>query len=172
VEGRTPRALRIRLRFCWPRSVRCLHAEIRSRLQAAAGVEVRTVNGAHIKTLDALFDAFAEVWHFPPGFARRRNEVAFDDWMRDLDNLTNPALDKPPAPGYLTDIINAHLFLDEEPEVFSWFANSIPFYRDYYRDGAEPPAAFGLLVSAPAGRLDEVREQWLAVGVQVATVTA
>jgi hypothetical protein len=45
------------------------------------------------------------------------------------------------------------------------------FYRDYYRDGADPPAAFGLLLSAPAGQLDEVRERWLAAGVEVAAVT-
>lgn len=90
--------------------------------------------------------------------------------MRDFDNLTNPARDKPPASGYLTDVIHAHLFLVGQPEVLSWFANSIPFYRDYYRDEVESRAAFGLLLSAPAGRLDEVRERWLAVGAQVATV--
>jgi Barstar (barnase inhibitor) len=148
-----------------------VRAATSSPLVPPAEVELRTVDGVQIKTLDALFDAFAEVWHFPPGFAQHRNKGAFDDWMRDFDNLTNPALDKPAASGYLTDITNAHLLLDEQPDVFSWFANSIPFYRDYYRDGADPPAAFGLLLSAPAGQLDEVRERWLAAGVQVAIVT-
>jgi Barstar (barnase inhibitor) len=147
-----------------------MHPATPSSLIPPAGVELRTVNGANITTLDTLFDAFAEVWHFPPGFAQYRNKDAFNDWMRDFDNLTNPALDKPPAAGYLTEIVNAHLFLAEQPEVFSWFAGAIPFYRDYYRDGAEPPAAFGLLLSAPAGQLDGVYKRWLAVGIQVAQV--
>jgi hypothetical protein len=128
------------------------------------------VNGANITTLDTLFDAFAGVWHFPPGFAHYRNRDAFNDWMRDFDNLTNPDLSKPPAPGYLTDVTEAHLLLIEQPETFSWFADEIPFYRDYYRDGADPPAAFGLLLSAPGDQLDDVRERWLAEGIQVAQV--
>jgi hypothetical protein len=44
------------------------------------------------------------------------------------------------------------------------------FYRDYYRDELSPPAAFGLLLSAPADKLREVRERWLSVGVEVAEV--
>jgi Barstar (barnase inhibitor) len=148
-----------------------VHASTPSPLILPAGVELRTVNGARITTQDTLFDAFAEAWHFPPRFAHNHSKDAFNDWMRDFDNLTNPALDKPPAPGYLTDVTDAQLFLIEQPETFSWFANKMPFYRDYYRDGADPPAAFGLLLSAPAGRLDEVRDRWLAVDVQVATVT-
>jgi hypothetical protein len=64
-----------------------------------------------------------------------------------------------------------HLLLNEQPEVFPWFAGCMPFYRDYYRDEATPPAAFGLLLSAPTGQLHEVRERWLTVGIPVATVT-
>ncbi len=90
--------------------------------------------------------------------------------MRDFDNLTNIDLTKSPALGYLTELTNANLLLTEQPEEFSWFANSIPFYREYYRDGLDPPAAFGLLLSAPPPQLDEVRERWLSAGVEVATV--
>jgi hypothetical protein len=146
-----------------------VHPETPSPLVPPAGVEVRTIDGAHTKSLDALFDAFAEAWHFPPWFGRNRD--AFDDFMRDFDNLINTATGKPPAPGYLIDITDAHLLLVEQPDLFSWFANTMPFYRDYYRDEASPPAAFGLLLSAPAGQLHEVRERWLTVGVQVAAVT-
>ncbi|ORB31302.1 hypothetical protein B4U45_20150 [Mycobacterium persicum] len=148
----------------------CVNAATSSPLVAPAGVELRKVNGENITTLDTLFDAFAEVWHFPPRFAQHHNKGAFDDWMRDFDNLTNPTMSKPPARGYVTEIINAHLLLAEQHGVFSWFANSIPFYRDYYRDEADPPAAFGVVLSAPADELDEVRGRWLAAGVQVATI--
>ncbi|SPM37729.1 hypothetical protein MRAB57_5578 [Mycobacterium rhizamassiliense] len=135
-----------------------------------AGVEFRTVDGGDAKTLDALFDAFAKVWEFPPWFGG--NYAAFDDFMRDLDNMTDKALEKPPARGYLTEVTNSHLLLIDEPEVFSWFANKMSFYRDYYRDELTPPAAFALLLSAPADKLHEVGERWLSVGVQVSDVDA
>jgi len=77
------------------------------------------------------------------------NASAFDDFLRDLDNLVNTATGRPPAPAYLTVTHNAHLVLADQPEAFSWFAGCMPFYRDYYRDEASPPAAFGLLLSAP-----------------------
>ncbi|MEE3062827.1 MAG: barstar family protein [Actinomycetota bacterium] len=35
------------------------------------------------------FEAFAKFWDFPPWFGR--NHAAFDDFMRDLDNMTNKA---------------------------------------------------------------------------------
>jgi hypothetical protein len=57
------------------------------------------------------------------------------------------------------------------PKLFSWVAGCMPFYRDYYRDEASPPAAFGLLLSAPPDQLHEVREHWLTVDIPVATVT-
>jgi hypothetical protein len=146
-----------------------VHPGTPSPLVAPAGVELRTVDGARTRTLDALYDVFAEVWHFPPWFGRNTN--AFNDFMRDLDNMVNTATGRPPARGYLTDITDAHLLLVEQPEAFSWFASKMPRYRDYYRDEASPPAAFGLLLSARPGQLDEIRERWLTVGVEVATVT-
>ena len=146
-----------------------IHPATSSPVVPPAGVELRSIDGAHTKTVNALFDAFAEAWHFPPWFGR--NASAFDDFMRDLDNMVNTATGRPPAPGYLTMINNAHLLLIEQPEAFSWFAGCVPFYRDYYRDEASPPAAFGLLLSAPPDRLHEVRERWLSADISVATVT-
>jgi hypothetical protein len=135
-----------------------------------SGVELRTINGAQTKTLGALFDAFADAWHFPPWFGR--NAPAFDDFMRDLDNMVNTATGRPPARGYLTHIGDAHLILAGEPDAFPWFASCMPFYRDYYRDEADPPAAFGLLLSAPPDQLLEVRKRWTTADIPLATVTA
>jgi hypothetical protein len=146
-----------------------VHREMPSPLAAPASVEVRTVDGALVKTLGGLYDAFAEVWHFPPWFGRNAN--AFNDFMRDLDNMVQTATGRQqPARGYVTDVTNAHLLLIEQPEAFSWFANKMAFYRDYYRDELSPPAAFGLLLSAPADKRHDVRERWMSVGIQVAEV--
>jgi hypothetical protein len=145
-----------------------IHAETPSLLAPPAGVELRTIDGARTKTLDALYDSFAEAWHFPPWFGR--NKDAFNDFMRDLDNMIDTALGKPPAPGYLTEITDAQLLLVEQPGAFPWFAKKMPFYRDYYRNEASPSAAFGLLLSAPSDQLHEVRERWQTAGVQVAAV--
>ena len=89
--------------------------------------------------------------------------------MRDLDNMINTAIGKPPAPGYLTHITNAHLILADQSEIFLGSPNDMPFFRDYYRD-EKSPAAFGLLLSAPPDRLRNVRERWLAADVVVASV--
>ncbi len=133
-----------------------------SRLRASdhPGIAHENVGG--------LSDALAEVWHFPPWFGR--NIDAFDDFMRDLDNMIDTASGKPPAPGYFTHITDSHLILADQPDAFSWFAKCMPFYRDYYRDEASPPAAFGLLLSAPPDRLREVRERWLTADVLVVSV--
>lgn len=140
-------------------------------LEPPTGFELRVVDGTHLTTADDLYDAFARAWHFPEWFGR--NEPALDDLMRDLDGMINDALGKPPATGYLTEITNAHLiFVDETPLAFSWFAGRAPFYRDYYRDEAEPRAVFGLLLSAPADQLDTVRQRWRDVGADITEVTA
>jgi hypothetical protein len=107
----------------------CVGVRPESQLAPLPGVEVRSVEGSHIKTLDAVYDAFAEVWHFPPWFGRNAN--AFNDFMRDLDNMVNTATGRQqPARGYVTDVTNAHLLLIEQPEAFSWFASKLPSYRD------------------------------------------
>jgi hypothetical protein len=134
-----------------------------------ARFELRTIDGSRTKTCDAIYDAFADVWHFPPWFGR--NASAFDDFMRDLDNMIEVADGKPPAPGYFTHITDAHLILREQPEAFSWFAKCMPFYRDYYRDEANPSAVFGLLLSAPQYQLEEVHQRWLGANVSVAILT-
>lgn len=146
-----------------------VHGQLSSPLAPPAGFEVRKIDGLRTKTRNALYDAFAEAWHFPPWFGR--NMDAFDDVMRDLDNMVTTATGRPQAPGYLTLITNAHLILAEQPDLFSWFANTMPFYRDYYRDELSPPAVFGLLLSAPPSELDVVREGWQSAGVPVVTVT-
>jgi hypothetical protein len=145
-----------------------VHPETSSPLLAPASVEVRTVDGARTQTLEGLYSAFAEAWEFPPWFGRNAN--AFNDFMRDLDNMVTTGTGRKPPHGYLTDITNAHLLLIQQPDAFSWFAGKWSSYRDYYRDELEPPAAFGLLLSAPIDKLHEVRQRWLSVGVRVAEV--
>jgi len=139
-----------------------------SPTELPAGVELRAVDGARITTFEALLEEFARAWQFPSWF--RPNPNAFNDFMRDLDGMIDVAYGRPPAPGYLTEIVNAHLLLADDPETFRWFADHIPFYRDYYRDEASPTASFGLLLSAPVESLDEVRSRWVAAGADIATI--
>ena len=67
-----------------------------SDLIPPAGFELRTISGSRVKSRDGVFDAFAEVWHFPPWFGR--NMDAFDDFMRDLDKMTTPQAESPLHP--------------------------------------------------------------------------
>ena len=39
-----------------------------SPLVTPAGFEIRTIDGSGTKTREGVFDAFADVWHFPPWF--------------------------------------------------------------------------------------------------------
>jgi hypothetical protein len=137
---------------------------------APAAMEWRVVDGAEIPTLESMYDALAEVWHFPAWFGRNPN--ALDDFMRDLDNMIGTALKKPPAPAYLTEITNAHLLFSESRGALSFFASAIPFWRDYYRDEAIPRSAFGFLLTAPPDTVDDVAERWISTGVDIAQVAA
>lgn len=49
-----------------------IHPVASSPVVAPAGIELRTIDGAHTKTLDALFEAFAATRHFPPWFGAPR----------------------------------------------------------------------------------------------------
>lgn len=71
-----------------------IQSQTPSPVVAPAGFELRVIDGSHTRTLDALFDAFAEAWHFPPWFGR--NKDAFNDFMRDLDNMVNAATEGRP----------------------------------------------------------------------------
>lgn len=143
---------------------------------APSGCELRTIDGARAQTLNELYDVIAAAWHFPPSFGR--NLDALDDFMRDLDNMVDAALRKPPARSYLTNIDNGHLFLSKEPELFPWFAESVSIYRDYYRDDNgmyrdedNQSAAFAVIFSVPAAELSAVWERWSTIGLQMAEVT-
>src|SRR5690349_7388606 len=61
------------------------------------GLRLLEVNGANARTVDELFDEFAEKLEFPDYFGR--NWAAFDECIADLEWL--------PADGYLLIIRNA-----------------------------------------------------------------
>jgi hypothetical protein len=67
-------------------------------------------------------------------------------------------------------IQRTHMLFSDQPEALSLFAPCIPFHRDYYRDEADPPAAFALLLSAPDAHFDKERARWIDAGADVATV--
>lgn len=131
-------------------------------------MELRAVDAARTTDFDALLEEFARAWQFPSWF--RPNPNAFNDLMRDLDGMIDVAYGRPPAPGYLTEIVIARLLLADDPETFRWLADHIPFYRDYYRDEASPTASFGLLLSAPVESPNGVRSRWVAAGADIATI--
>ncbi|MCZ4581761.1 barstar family protein [Gordonia amicalis] len=121
---------------------------------------LRTVSGTAATTTGALFTAFARVWDFPDHFGRNRD--AFDDCMRDLD--------APDAGGRTPSIIVSHVtradrLLEQDDAAFEWFADSIGFYRDHYRDAGK---TFALILSAAPSRSSAVRARWDAAGVAVA----
>src|SRR5689334_16224225 len=86
-----------------------IHAQGHGTPELPASFELRTLEGEQMRSLEALYDAFGEAWDFPEWFGR--NSHAFDDFMRDLDNMIDAKYGKPPAPGYFTHITDAHLIL-------------------------------------------------------------
>ncbi|MGV9794901.1 barstar family protein [Gordonia sp. NPDC003422] len=129
-----------------------------------SGLRVRNVDATAATTLDDLFTAFAAAWHFPDHFGHSKS--AFDDCMRDLDGSAEPG--SAPA-GFLTLITDAHMLLTDDPDGFDWFAESMPFYRDHYRDH-DSQSVFAVLLCTPRRYRDTVRTRWRAAGVRVAEV--
>lgn len=131
-------------------------------------VVTRRIDGAAARTLDGLFAAFAAAWDFPAHFGA--NKDAFDDCIRDL----SPRLHTPtgaPAHGYLTVVENGpELLAAAHDRDFRWFATSIGFYRDSYRDDPDHPRGFSLVLLCPPEEADAVRERWEDAGVRVVTV--
>ncbi|WP_232716069.1 barstar family protein [Gordonia metallireducens] len=121
---------------------------------------LRTISGTAATTTGTMYSTFARVWDFPDHFGRNRD--AFDDCMRDLDA---PDADGRTPAAIVTHITQAHRLLDEDDATFTWFADSIGFYRDHYRDVGR---TFVLILSTSASRVSAVRARWDRAGVPVA----
>ncbi|MDS1116090.1 barstar family protein [Gordonia westfalica] len=121
---------------------------------------LRTISGTAATTTGTLYTTFARVWDFPDHFGRNRD--AFDDCMRDLDT---PDADGRTPTAIVTHITHAHRLLDEDDATFTWFADSIGFYRDHYRDAGR---TFALILSTSRSRASAVLARWTAAGVPVA----
>jgi hypothetical protein len=52
-----------------------------------------------------------------------------------LGQCVDTALGKPPAPGYLTEITNAHLLFADQPEALPLFVSSGQILSSFFRDG-------------------------------------
>lgn len=129
------------------------------------GVVVRRIDGARSRTLDGLYRAFAAAWDFPEHFGH--NKDAFDDSIRDL----NPALRTATGGagrGYLTVVDHAaDLLTDATDGDFAWFADSIAFYRDSYRDVGR---VFAVVLGCSPDQASGLIERWAAAGVAVARI--
>ena len=121
---------------------------------------LRTISGTTATTIGTLYSTFARVWDFPDHFGRNRD--AFDDCMRDLDA---PDADGRTPAAIVTHVTQAHRLLDGDDATFTWFADSIGFYRDHYRDLGR---TFALVLSTSSSRASAVRTRWDGAGVPVA----
>lgn len=121
------------------------------------GLAARRVDGARMRSVAAVLDSLASAWGFPAHFGRNRD--ALDDCMRDLPTgLYTP--EGTPSTGWLTIVDHASQLLADEPSELEWFAESVEFWRDSYRD-----TRFAVLLvdDDPAA----VRARWSTVGVSV-----
>ncbi|KAF0971149.1 barstar family protein [Gordonia sp. YY1] len=120
---------------------------------------IRTVSGTTATDLGGLYTSFARVWDFPDHFGR--NKDAFDDCMRDLETAAAEG-DAPST--IVVHIAQAHRLLDSDDAGFTWFAQSVEFYRDEYQDGGR---TFAVILSTSDSRLGEVRSRWSDAGVAI-----
>lgn len=128
-----------------------------------ADVAVRRIDAADAVTLDGLFQAFAAAWDFPEYFGA--NKDAFDDCMRDLPPRLRTATGAP-ARGYVTVIEHApELLLHATDDDLAWLATSLVFYRDHYRDDADPARGFAVVLRCDAAAVDDTYARWAAAGV-------
>ncbi|MFW0783163.1 barstar family protein [Gordonia sp. CPCC 206044] len=128
-----------------------------------ARVRVRTVDAVEMPTVADLFDEFARAWDFPAHFGH--NKDAFDDCMRDLGGAADDD-----TVGFVTVIANAPRLLREEPDELGWFAESLTFYRDHYRDIATAPTGFAALLLTPVPLTHLIEERWRDAGSPVAEI--
>ncbi|WP_424807742.1 barstar family protein [Rhodococcus sp. 27YEA15] len=81
---------------------------------------VRAVRGARMRTTTAVFDEFAAAFQFPAYFGR--NKDAFDDVMRDLDDVLGLGA------GYVLVVRDADALLSDQSDQRSWFRETMDFY--------------------------------------------
>ncbi len=125
------------------------------------GVTARRLDGAQMRTVDDLLDAFAQAWDFPDHFGFNRD--ALDDCMRDLpDDLRTP--EGTASTGYLTIVLRAEQLLADEPSALDWFAESTQFWHDHHSARGRRFAT--LLVGDTAA----IGERWADTGVRITDV--
>ncbi|MXP23813.1 hypothetical protein GIY30_20970 [Gordonia sp. HNM0687] len=129
-------------------------------------VRLRHVDGRAMPSISSLLDEFARAWGFPDHFGHNRD--AFDDCMRDLD--ADAPTDGPPLTAVVTVVDHAESLLRREPDELRWFADSLSFYRDHYRDRREP-LPFAVILLTPAALTSWVTERWRDAGAAVAEMT-
>lgn len=105
---------------------------------------VRVVRGEKMRTTAQVFDEFAAAFQFPSHFGR--NKDAFDDVMRDLDDVLGLGA------GYVVVIRGAGSLLSEQQDQLEWFRGTMDFYaeewapvvfRTAYQFGEDDPSATG-----------------------------
>ena len=125
------------------------------------GWVARRVDGETMRTVDGVVDSLAAAWSFPAHFGRNRD--ALDDCMRDLP-ADLPTAEGGPSTGVLTIVENAGTLLADDPEQLAWFAESVDFWGEHYRDRR---FAVLLIDDDPAA----VRARWTAAGARLTDPT-